>query len=96
MSQQHDPYEYEGDVSSQHEDDDVLNPEDIDMEDMSHFPARQSSSTHEGDIRSEILEHNLEESGDSFDESMRKVGDEVQDDLVLHEYRTEVCILPCQ
>lgn len=96
MSQQPDPHEYEGDVSSQHEDDDVLNPEDIDMEDNSHLPARQNSSTDEGDIRSEILEHNFEESGDSFDESMRKVLDEVQDDLVLHEYRTKGGILPCQ
>ena len=90
MSRQFDTIENERKVSST--DDDVLNPEDIDMEDASHFSAHQTPRIYEINFRSQDsdnhdMEHDNSDSGiGGFDE---EVLDELEQDLELYKYWEE-------
>jgi len=98
MSQGFDFLDDERDVSST--DEDFLNPEDIDMEDVSHFSAHRNTSIHEDDPRPDDLNNRGAEDATSdpeiggFDD---EVLDEIEQDLEIYEYWEENNgVLDCQ
>lgn len=96
MSQHFDTLEDERDVSST--DDDVLNPEDIDMEDAPHPPARRNTYIYEANLRPEGSDdHNTETSDFGSGGCDEEDLDELEQDLELYEYWEEKNgILDCQ